>query len=155
MKVQTEEKDAELKTSYIIPELRYLIYLHVEETKLEEKKKDFTSSQARLQLMMQYIHKHFGEKISLEDIAEQAVVSTSTALYFFRRYLNDSPVHYLLKFRLQVCASLLVTTHKKVMVIAQNVGFENVDYFCKMFKKYYKMTPTEYREKHITKVFDI
>ena len=41
------------------------------------------------------------------------------------------------------------------MVIAQNVGFENVDYFCKMFKKYYKMTPTEYREKHITKVFDI
>ena len=41
------------------------------------------------------------------------------------------------------------------MVIAQNVGFENVDYFCKMFKKYYKMTPTEYREKHITKVFEI
>lgn len=40
------------------------------------------------------------------------------------------------------------------MVIAQNVGFENVDYFCKMFKKYYKMTPTEYREKHITKGLD-
>ena len=43
---------------------------------------------------------------------------------------------------------------EKVMVIAQNVGFENVDYFCKMFKKYYKMTPTEYREKHITKGLD-
>ena len=36
------------------------------------------------------------------------------------------------------------------MVIAQNVGFENVDYFCKMLKKYYKMTPTEYRVKRIT-----
>ena len=105
--------------------------------------------------MMQYIHKHFGEKISLEDIAEQAVVSKSTALNLFRRYLHDTPVHYLLKYRLQESASLLVTTQKKVMVIAQNVGFENVDYFCKMFKKYYKMTPTEYREKHITKVFDI
>lgn len=103
--------------------------------------------------MMQYIHKHFGEKISLEDIAEQAVVSKSTALNLFRRYLHDTPVHYLLKYRLQESASLLVTTQKKVMVIAQNVGFENVDYFCKMFKKYYKMTPTEYREKHITKVW--
>ena len=125
-----------------------------EETKLEEKKEDFTSSQARLQLMMQYIHKHFGEKISLEDIAEQAVVSKSTALNLFRRYLHDTPVHYLLKYRLQESASLLVTTQKKVIVIAQNVGFENVDYFCKMFKKYYKMTPTEYREKHIMKVLD-
>ena len=85
VKVQKEEKDAELKTSFLIQELWYLIYLHVEETKLEEKKEDFTSSQARLQLMMQYIHKHFGEKISLEDIAEQAVVSKSTALNLFRR----------------------------------------------------------------------
>ena len=153
VKVQKEEKDAELKTSFLIQELWYLIYLHVEETKLEEKKEDFTSSQARLQLMMQYIHKHFGEKISLEDIAEQAVVSKSTALNLFRRYLHDTPVHYLLKYRLQESASLLVTTQKKVIVIAQNVGFENVDYFCKMFKKYYKMTPTEYREKHIMKSF--
>ena len=78
VQVQKEEKDDELKTSFLVQELWYLIYLHVEETKLEEKKEDFTSSQARLQLMMQYIHQHFGEKISLEDIAEQAVVSKST-----------------------------------------------------------------------------
>lgn len=154
VQVQKDEKDAELKTSFLIQELWHLVYLHVEETKLEEKKENFTSSQARLQIMMQYIHQHFGEKISLEDIAEQAVVSKSTALNLFRRYLHDTPVHYLLKYRLQESASLLVTTQKKVMVIAQNVGFENVDYFCKMFKKYYKMTPTEYREKHITKGLD-
>ena len=56
------EKDDELKTSFLVQELWHLVYLHVEETKLEEKKENFTSSQARLQLMMQYIHKHFGEK---------------------------------------------------------------------------------------------
>ena len=58
--------------------------------KIKAKKagKEKASSQARLQLMMQYIHKHFGEKISLEDIAEQAVVSKSTALNLFRRYLH-------------------------------------------------------------------
>ncbi len=88
VKVQKEEKDAELKTSFLIQELWYLIYLHVEETKLEEKKEDFTSYQARLQLMMQYIHKHFGEKISLEDT--KARVSKSTALNLFRRYLHST-----------------------------------------------------------------
>lgn len=55
----------------------------------------------------------FWRKISLEDIAEQAVVSKSTALNLFRRYLHDTPVHYLLKYRLQESASLLVTTQKK------------------------------------------
>ena len=69
----------------------------------------------------------------------------------FRRYLHDTPVHYLIKYRLQEAANLLLTTEKKIIVISQNVGFENIDYFCKTFKKYYQMTPTEYRKtkKHI------
>ena len=64
----------------------------------------------------------------------------------FRRYLHDTPVHYLVKYRLQEAANLLLTTEKKIIVISQNVGFENIDYFCKTFKKYYQMTPTEYRK---------
>ena len=96
--------------------------------------------------MMQYIHQHFDKKLSLEEIAEQASVSKSTALNLFRRYLHDTPVHYLVKYRLQEAANLLLTTEKKVIVISQNVGFENIDYFCKTFKKYYQMTPTEYRK---------
>ena len=73
------------------------------------------------------------------------MVSKSTALNLFHRYLHDTPVHYLLKYRLQEAAILLTTTKKKVIVIAENVGFETVDYFCKQFKKYYGVTPTEYR----------
>ena len=73
------------------------------------------------------------------------MVSKSTALNLFHKYLHDTPVHYLLKYRLQEAAILLTTTKKKVIVIAENVGFETVDYFCKQFKKYYGVTPTEYR----------
>ena len=113
---------------------------------MDERKEAFISPQARLQLMMQYIHQHFDKKLSLEEIAEQASVSKSTALNLFRRYLHDTPVHYLVKYRLQEAANLLLTTEKKIIVISQNVGFENIDYFCKTFKKYYQMTPTEYRK---------
>ena len=55
------------------------------------------------------------------------MVSKSTALNLFRRYLHDTPVHYLLKYRLQEAASLLVVTEKKIGVISENGGFENVD----------------------------
>ena len=112
------------------------------------KKENYSaSSQARLQLMMQYIHQKFAYNISLRDIADQAKVSKSTALNLFQRYLGISPVPYLINYRLQEAAKLLASTEKKVTVISKDTGFDNVDYFCKAFKKYYKLTPTEYRKK--------
>lgn len=98
-------------------------------------------------MVMQYIHENYKEKISLEDISNHGMVSKSTALNLFRRYLNDTPIHYLLRYRLQEAAKLLVTTEKKIAVISECSGFDNVEYFCKMFKKYYKITPTKYWRK--------
>lgn len=112
-----------------------------------EKRENTASSQGRTQLMMQYIHQNFRQNLTLEDIAGQAMVSKSTALNLFRRYLHDTPVHYLVKYRLQEAAKLLATTEKKITVISGETGFENMDYFCKTFKKYYGRTPTEYRRK--------
>ena len=74
------------------------------------------------------------------------MISKSTALNLFRSYLMIHR-HYLLRYRLQEAARLLITTEKKITVIAQSSGFENVEYFCKLFKKHYQMTPTEYRRK--------
>lgn len=40
--------------------------------------------------------------------------------------LNDTPIHYLLRYRLQEAAKLLVTTEKKIAVISECSGFDNV-----------------------------
>ena len=123
------------------------MYLNIEEKYLEQRGKTLDSTQVRLQMMMQYIHENYKEKISLEDISNHGMVSKSTVLNLFRRYLNDTPIHYLLRYRLQEAAKLLATTEKKITVISGETGFENMDYFCKTFKKYYGRTPTEYRRK--------
>jgi transcriptional regulator GlxA family with amidase domain len=123
------------------------MYLNIEEKYLEQRGKTLDSTQVRLQMVMQYIHENYKEKISLEDISNHGMVSKSTALNLFRRYLNDTPIHYLLRYRLQEAAKLLVTTEKKIAVISECSGFDNVEYFCKMFKKYYKITPTKYWRK--------
>ena len=147
---QDSEKDVELVTSFLMQRLWHLIYLNIDETYLVQKEGKTASEQARLQLMMQYIHENYDSKLLLEDIADQAMVSKSTALNLFRSCLDDTPVHYLLRYRLQEAAKLLVMTEKKVAVIAKSSGFESVEYFCKMFKKYYKMTPKEYRRKKLS-----
>ena len=52
-------------------------------------------SRTRLQLMMQYVHAHYSENITLEDIARTANISKSTALHLFQNNLKLTPVKYL------------------------------------------------------------
>ena len=102
-------------------------------------------SRTRLQLMMQYVHAHYSENITLEDIARTANISKSTALHLFQNNLKLTPVKYLINYRLKQAALLLINTEEKIATISNNTGFNNVDHFCRTFKKAYKMTPTDYR----------
>ena len=147
MAAQENASDVELVNSYLIQKIWHILYQNTDVEHMGKKENYSASSQARLQLMMQYIHQKFAYNISLSDIADQAKVSKSTALNLFQRYLGISPVTYLVNYRLQEAAKLLASTEKKVTVISKDTGFDNVDYFCKAFKKYYKLTPTEYRKK--------
>lgn len=147
MAAQEKASDVELVSSYLIQKIWHILYQNTDVEHMGKKENYSASSQARLQLMMQYIHQKFAYNTSLSDIADQAKVSKSTALNLFQRYLGISPVTYLINYRLQEAAKLLASTEKKVTVISKDTGFDNVDYFCKAFKKYYKLTPTEYRKK--------
>lgn len=147
MAAQENASDVELVNSYLIQKIWHILYQNTDVEHTGKKENYSASSQARLQLMMQYIHQKFAYNISLSDIADQAKVSKSTALNLFQRYLGISPVTYLVNYRLQEAAKLLASTEKKVTVISKDTGFDSVDYFCKAFKKYYKLTPTEYRKK--------
>ena len=71
VEIQKTDADPELITSFLTQQLWYLIYLHTGKTVLTERKEPAASSQGRLQVMMQYIHQHYNQKISLEEIAEQ------------------------------------------------------------------------------------
>jgi len=147
MAAQEKASDVELVNSYLIQKIWHILYQNTDVEHMGKKENYSASSQARLQLMMQYIHQKSAYNISLSDIADQAKVSKSTALNLFQRYLGISPVTYLINYRLQEAAKLLASTEKKVTVISKDTGFDSVDYFCKAFKKYYKLTPTEYRKK--------
>lgn len=147
MAAQENASDVELVNLYLIQKIWHILYQNTDVEHMGKKENYSASSQARLQLMMQYIHQKFAYNISLSDIADQAKVSKSTALNLFQRYLGISPVTYLVNYRLQEAAKLLASTEKKVTVISKDTGFDSVDYFCKAFKKYYKLTPTEYRKK--------
>ena len=147
--VQDCISSSELATSYLLQMLWLEIYENADIKYTKDHINESASSQARLQLMMQYIHQNYIRDISLGDIAEHAKISKSTVLNLFRRYLHITPINYLINYRLNEAAHLLTKTEKKINTISYETGFNNVDYFCRLFKKHYQLTPTEYRKKKL------
>lgn len=101
---------------------------------------------SQLQIMMQFIHANFATNITLKDIASAVYISKNSALQIFQKGIHISPISYLIQYRLSRAAELLITTEKNISNIAIETGFENVGYFCRMFKKQYGISPTEYRK---------
>ena len=102
-------------------------------------------TQAQLQRMMQYVHTHYADKVTLEELAGEVSISKSSAMKLFRQYLHTSPIDYLISYRLKQAAKLLTTTRGSVSAIAEQTGFENVGYFCRKFKAVFSQTPSQYR----------
>lgn len=148
--VQDSISSSELATSSLLQMLWLEIYENADIKYAEDHTNDSASSQARLQLMMQYIHQNYMHDISLDDIAGHARISKSTVLNLFRKYLHIAPINYLINYRLNEAAQLLSKTEKKINTISYETGFNNVDYFCRLFKKHYQLTPTEYRKKKLS-----
>lgn len=118
---------------------------HLDLSSAKSKTQRLNHKQARLQIMMQYIHDHYPEELTLEEIAAAASVSKSGALQTFQSGIRVSPVSYLIQYRLSRAAEQLSTTEKPVSTIAEETGFSSAGYFCRKFKERYQMSPNEYR----------
>lgn len=97
--------------------------------------------------MVSYIYQHYGEKITLEEIAASGHVCRSKCCAIFKHYLQQSPIEFLNAYRLKTGCSLLLYTDKSITEIAFVCGFNHLSYFSKMFQECYGCTPGEYRRR--------
>ncbi len=146
IQIHKENQTDELLVSSRIQHLWLNIYNSINFDLVEEKQTASATSLSRLQIMMQFIHEHYSEEISLDEISSEVNVSKSTALNLFNRYLHMTPVNYLISYRLKVAAAGLSGTEKKISTISAECGFKSFDHFCRTFKKHYELTPGEYRK---------
>lgn len=144
--LQESEHGNEIQTVELLLKLWRMIYEAVDITEAVPETRSSVRTQAQLQIMMQYIHKHYMEQITLEDIARTVMLSKSSVLKLFQKNLRTSPVNYLIDYRLKRAARLLATTENSILSIAGDTGFENAGYFCRKFKERFGLTPGGYRK---------
>ena len=92
-----------------------------------------------------YMHDHYQEAITDNDLAEQVSMSVGTFCRYFKQLMGVTPFQYLNKRRILQSRVLLSNTDRKVSDIAFQCGYNNLSLFNREFKKYMSCTPSEYR----------
>lgn len=101
----------------------------------------------RIRKMLAFIHKNYGDDISLAEISSAADISERESLRCFKKTIQLSPIQYLLKYRImQGAEKLLRNPADSISEIATLCGFDSPSNFAKLFKRFYNCTPREYRK---------
>lgn len=142
-RLQTES-DAEFQTRNLLSEIWLLL--------LEEIKNADNSifhapqkNQDRILTMIAFIQENFSEKLTLDDIADSAAVSTRECLRCFQSSIRQSPMDYLISYRIQMAKKLLETTNHSITEISLRCGFNSNSYFTKIFRRICGKAPNTYR----------
>jgi AraC-like DNA-binding protein len=92
------------------------------------------------------IHENVNGPWTVETLAETAGMSRSAFALRFKELLGETPLDYVTDWRMQKALRLLKEEDKKLMEVAQSVGYESDAAFSKAFKRIVGLTPGEYRQ---------
>ena len=95
---------------------------------------------------LEFIRKHYQEKIYIRDLAGNASMNEQYFCRFFKKILGKSPITYINEYRIKQAIILLQTTDSPVMDICLDCGFNNLGNFLREFKKDTGFTPLQYRK---------
>ena len=97
---------------------------------------------------IKFIQSGSKENLSLQEIANKAGFSLTYFDALFKKHTGYSPVEYSRVYKLTRSALEIRRTDKKIIDIALDFGYESPEAFTRAFKKFYSLSPSEYREKY-------
>ncbi|RYG73539.1 AraC family transcriptional regulator [bacterium] len=98
-----------------------------------------------------FIEKHYQDPIGVDQIAQHLGLSRSYLHTVFRGGTGQTPNDYLQRTRIRAAESMLEKSSSSVTEISSRLGFTSSQYFSKVFHKYTRQTPQEYRKSRAEK----
>lgn len=98
-------------------------------------------------LVKQYIAVHYGKDLNLDILASHVYLTPRYLSYIFIQETGCGMNKYIKAVRMQKAKELLENTNMKIASICEQVGYNNVSYFCQSFREFYGKSPEKYRKK--------
>jgi YesN/AraC family two-component response regulator len=96
--------------------------------------------------LLNFIHLNFQKDLSLTDLAEHFNLSSSYVSTIFKEKTGENFKEYLNMYRIKAAKEILANSDVKISEVATMVGFNNVNTFIRIFKKYVGLSPGQYEK---------
>lgn len=117
--------------------------LQINENKLSKKAKI-------VELVIEYIRKNYeNPELSSEVLADYVKISSSYLRAIFKETTNKSLASYITEYRFEMAKYFLETTPYTINEICNKIGFSNSNYFYTSFKKFFGISPNQYRNNFV------
>lgn len=93
----------------------------------------------------EFIKQNLKENMNLKSLSDKACMSTASFYRFFKRELGMSPIEYVLNEKIKCAKKLLKNPSIQINEVCYLSGFEDANYFIRLFKKYEGITPKQYQ----------
>jgi AraC-like DNA-binding protein len=100
----------------------------------------------RFQFIIDFLDKHYHEPIHTEQLAVMANISKYHFCRLFKQLTGKSAGDYIQQLRINNAIILLREGELNITEIALASGFNDTNYFCRIFKKYQKLSPSQFRK---------
>ena len=139
------DSDNYVRDMQICEKLLALLTLLMQESWHPEAVRAGGAKRQNLQEIKDYLDAHYGEKITLDALAEQFYINKFYLTRVFKEQFGQTVTGYLMQLRITQAKRLLRFSDKNIEVIAQECGMSDANYFSRIFKKVEGTTPGQYR----------
>ncbi|MDO5424906.1 MAG: response regulator [Eubacteriales bacterium] len=108
---------------------------------LGTEKKGIVSGNEHFQKMLNYVDAHYAEPLQLKTLSEMFFLNMSYCSELFKKVTGKTFSEYLMAMRMEAAMEMLQCSDATVSEVAEKTGFSDSYYFCKVFKKYFGISP--------------
>ncbi len=119
-------------------------YLRHENSPVQRSVLNLNRDNQLLNLLETYMIDHIKEKITIDDLVRYSGTNKTTVTAIFKNNLDLAPIEYFILLKVSAAKQYLRENNYNISQIAEILGYANVHYFSRQFKKTTGMTPSEY-----------
>lgn len=145
---ENEEKDVGFELSiksYIYRLLVLLLRNYVDKVLTPKEYDAKVKNLGKLNCVLKYIEENYTEEITIEQLARMICVSNYYFCHLFKQVTGKTLSEYINGVRVNAAEALLRTSDMNITEVALAVGFNDANYFSRVFKKHRKYPPSQVR----------
>lgn len=121
--------------------------LSLKESQQTPVNRKLSRDQQNIRSFLDFIHEHYAEKLTLADLADAASLSPGECGRLCNRILHQTPMNYLLSYRIEQSIPDLLAQELSITDIALKVGFSGSSYYAEIFRRMKGVSPREFRNR--------